>query len=115
MWIRDRLAGESSTYSLFFTIVSELSAGCIIKIGFPDDFVFDSESVPAKVEGLQSTVEHYDSTAIKSISVTNACTTQKNSGEKFTWEIVNAKNLSLIHICRCRRLLTCRSRWSPYH
>eukprot|EP00826_Nyctotherus_ovalis_P048873 TRINITY_DN580_c0_g1_i1.p4 TRINITY_DN580_c0_g1~~TRINITY_DN580_c0_g1_i1.p4 ORF type:complete len:132 (+),score=54.54 TRINITY_DN580_c0_g1_i1:33-428(+) len=24
-------------------------------------------------------------------------------------------NLSLIHICRCRRLLTCRSRWSPYH
>eukprot|EP00826_Nyctotherus_ovalis_P023532 TRINITY_DN18081_c0_g1_i1.p1 TRINITY_DN18081_c0_g1~~TRINITY_DN18081_c0_g1_i1.p1 ORF type:complete len:123 (-),score=8.31 TRINITY_DN18081_c0_g1_i1:17-385(-) len=21
--------------------------------------------------------------------------------------------LSLIHICRCRRLLTCRSRWSP--
>eukprot|EP00826_Nyctotherus_ovalis_P021744 TRINITY_DN17079_c0_g1_i1.p1 TRINITY_DN17079_c0_g1~~TRINITY_DN17079_c0_g1_i1.p1 ORF type:complete len:154 (+),score=9.54 TRINITY_DN17079_c0_g1_i1:98-559(+) len=25
------------------------------------------------------------------------------------------KGLSLIHICRCRRLLTCRSRWSPYH
>eukprot|EP00826_Nyctotherus_ovalis_P043861 TRINITY_DN4676_c0_g1_i2.p1 TRINITY_DN4676_c0_g1~~TRINITY_DN4676_c0_g1_i2.p1 ORF type:complete len:185 (-),score=75.36 TRINITY_DN4676_c0_g1_i2:15-569(-) len=25
------------------------------------------------------------------------------------------KELSLIHICRCRRLLTCRSRWSPYH
>eukprot|EP00826_Nyctotherus_ovalis_P023598 TRINITY_DN18148_c0_g1_i1.p1 TRINITY_DN18148_c0_g1~~TRINITY_DN18148_c0_g1_i1.p1 ORF type:complete len:119 (+),score=30.05 TRINITY_DN18148_c0_g1_i1:90-446(+) len=23
--------------------------------------------------------------------------------------------LSLIHICRCRRPLTCRSRWSPYH
>ena len=23
--------------------------------------------------------------------------------------------LSLIHICRCRRLLTCRSRWSPSH
>ena len=22
--------------------------------------------------------------------------------------------LSLIHICRCRRLHTCRSRWSPY-
>eukprot|EP00826_Nyctotherus_ovalis_P022885 TRINITY_DN17665_c0_g1_i1.p1 TRINITY_DN17665_c0_g1~~TRINITY_DN17665_c0_g1_i1.p1 ORF type:complete len:215 (-),score=42.06 TRINITY_DN17665_c0_g1_i1:18-662(-) len=26
-----------------------------------------------------------------------------------------AIDLSLIHICRCRRLLTCRSRWSPYH
>eukprot|EP00826_Nyctotherus_ovalis_P011022 TRINITY_DN12876_c0_g2_i8.p5 TRINITY_DN12876_c0_g2~~TRINITY_DN12876_c0_g2_i8.p5 ORF type:complete len:131 (+),score=42.29 TRINITY_DN12876_c0_g2_i8:944-1336(+) len=25
------------------------------------------------------------------------------------------QHLSLIHICRCRRLLTCRSRWSPYH
>ena len=24
-------------------------------------------------------------------------------------------SLSLIHIWRCRRLLTCRSRWSPYH
>ena len=23
--------------------------------------------------------------------------------------------LSLIHICRCRRHLTCRSRWSPSH
>ena len=26
-----------------------------------------------------------------------------------------AEGLSLIHIWRCRRLLTCRSRWSPYH
>eukprot|EP00826_Nyctotherus_ovalis_P002112 TRINITY_DN10399_c0_g1_i3.p1 TRINITY_DN10399_c0_g1~~TRINITY_DN10399_c0_g1_i3.p1 ORF type:complete len:245 (+),score=35.99 TRINITY_DN10399_c0_g1_i3:224-958(+) len=24
-----------------------------------------------------------------------------------------SQHLSLIHICRCRRLLTCRSRWSP--
>ena len=24
-------------------------------------------------------------------------------------------SLSLIHICRCRRRLRCRSRWSPYH
>ena len=23
--------------------------------------------------------------------------------------------LSLIHICRCRRYSLCRSRWSPYH
>eukprot|EP00826_Nyctotherus_ovalis_P016995 TRINITY_DN14965_c0_g1_i2.p1 TRINITY_DN14965_c0_g1~~TRINITY_DN14965_c0_g1_i2.p1 ORF type:complete len:109 (+),score=12.52 TRINITY_DN14965_c0_g1_i2:49-375(+) len=23
--------------------------------------------------------------------------------------------LSLIHICRCRRSTLCRSRWSPYH
>eukprot|EP00826_Nyctotherus_ovalis_P008116 TRINITY_DN12095_c0_g1_i1.p1 TRINITY_DN12095_c0_g1~~TRINITY_DN12095_c0_g1_i1.p1 ORF type:complete len:201 (-),score=41.92 TRINITY_DN12095_c0_g1_i1:17-619(-) len=25
------------------------------------------------------------------------------------------ENLSLIHICRCRRYAVCRSRWSPYH
>eukprot|EP00826_Nyctotherus_ovalis_P005160 TRINITY_DN11158_c0_g1_i20.p1 TRINITY_DN11158_c0_g1~~TRINITY_DN11158_c0_g1_i20.p1 ORF type:complete len:243 (-),score=40.63 TRINITY_DN11158_c0_g1_i20:22-690(-) len=25
------------------------------------------------------------------------------------------KDLSLIHICRCRRIERCRSRWSPYH
>eukprot|EP00826_Nyctotherus_ovalis_P059774 TRINITY_DN8342_c0_g1_i5.p2 TRINITY_DN8342_c0_g1~~TRINITY_DN8342_c0_g1_i5.p2 ORF type:complete len:187 (+),score=0.94 TRINITY_DN8342_c0_g1_i5:238-798(+) len=25
------------------------------------------------------------------------------------------KTLSLIHICRCRRIERCRSRWSPYH
>eukprot|EP00826_Nyctotherus_ovalis_P015517 TRINITY_DN14423_c0_g3_i1.p1 TRINITY_DN14423_c0_g3~~TRINITY_DN14423_c0_g3_i1.p1 ORF type:complete len:249 (+),score=63.16 TRINITY_DN14423_c0_g3_i1:107-853(+) len=44
------------------------------------------------------------------------------------WEIVDSftkqartyirmteKNLSLIHICRCRRYAVCRSRWSPYH
>ena len=30
-------------------------------------------------------------------------------------DVYNALGLSLIHICRCRRLLTCRSRWSPYH
>eukprot|EP00826_Nyctotherus_ovalis_P036747 TRINITY_DN3284_c0_g1_i8.p2 TRINITY_DN3284_c0_g1~~TRINITY_DN3284_c0_g1_i8.p2 ORF type:complete len:132 (-),score=30.78 TRINITY_DN3284_c0_g1_i8:20-415(-) len=24
-------------------------------------------------------------------------------------------HLSLIHICRCRRIERCRSRWSPYH
>ena len=29
-------------------------------------------------------------------------------------ELFSAKQLSLIHIWRCRRLLTCRSRWSPY-
>eukprot|EP00826_Nyctotherus_ovalis_P039282 TRINITY_DN3766_c0_g1_i5.p1 TRINITY_DN3766_c0_g1~~TRINITY_DN3766_c0_g1_i5.p1 ORF type:complete len:204 (+),score=34.59 TRINITY_DN3766_c0_g1_i5:152-763(+) len=26
-----------------------------------------------------------------------------------------AQVLSLIHICRCRRIERCRSRWSPYH
>ena len=28
---------------------------------------------------------------------------------------VDLSRLSLIHICRCRRIERCRSRWSPYH
>eukprot|EP00826_Nyctotherus_ovalis_P024321 TRINITY_DN18827_c0_g1_i1.p1 TRINITY_DN18827_c0_g1~~TRINITY_DN18827_c0_g1_i1.p1 ORF type:complete len:307 (+),score=63.07 TRINITY_DN18827_c0_g1_i1:45-965(+) len=29
--------------------------------------------------------------------------------------ITYSNNLSLIHICRCRRYAVCKSRWSPYH
>eukprot|EP00826_Nyctotherus_ovalis_P058184 TRINITY_DN7982_c0_g1_i24.p1 TRINITY_DN7982_c0_g1~~TRINITY_DN7982_c0_g1_i24.p1 ORF type:complete len:186 (+),score=35.72 TRINITY_DN7982_c0_g1_i24:137-694(+) len=29
--------------------------------------------------------------------------------------IIQLFDLSLIHICRCRRYAVCRSRWSPYH
>eukprot|EP00826_Nyctotherus_ovalis_P065763 TRINITY_DN9675_c0_g1_i4.p1 TRINITY_DN9675_c0_g1~~TRINITY_DN9675_c0_g1_i4.p1 ORF type:complete len:276 (-),score=49.88 TRINITY_DN9675_c0_g1_i4:16-843(-) len=32
-----------------------------------------------------------------------------------TWNINLTSDLSLIHICRCRRSTLCRSRWSPYH
>eukprot|EP00826_Nyctotherus_ovalis_P043909 TRINITY_DN4687_c0_g4_i5.p1 TRINITY_DN4687_c0_g4~~TRINITY_DN4687_c0_g4_i5.p1 ORF type:complete len:162 (-),score=23.58 TRINITY_DN4687_c0_g4_i5:27-512(-) len=32
-----------------------------------------------------------------------------------TLKIYVMYNLSLIHICRCRRYAVCRSRWSPYH
>eukprot|EP00826_Nyctotherus_ovalis_P040410 TRINITY_DN3986_c0_g1_i9.p3 TRINITY_DN3986_c0_g1~~TRINITY_DN3986_c0_g1_i9.p3 ORF type:complete len:135 (+),score=25.36 TRINITY_DN3986_c0_g1_i9:605-1009(+) len=30
-------------------------------------------------------------------------------------ELRTGMDLSLIHICRCRRSTLCRSRWSPYH
>eukprot|EP00826_Nyctotherus_ovalis_P014220 TRINITY_DN1393_c0_g1_i1.p1 TRINITY_DN1393_c0_g1~~TRINITY_DN1393_c0_g1_i1.p1 ORF type:complete len:469 (+),score=87.59 TRINITY_DN1393_c0_g1_i1:195-1601(+) len=30
-------------------------------------------------------------------------------------EVYSVITLSLIHICRCRRIERCRSRWSPYH
>eukprot|EP00826_Nyctotherus_ovalis_P058177 TRINITY_DN7980_c0_g1_i6.p1 TRINITY_DN7980_c0_g1~~TRINITY_DN7980_c0_g1_i6.p1 ORF type:complete len:214 (+),score=33.67 TRINITY_DN7980_c0_g1_i6:198-839(+) len=32
-----------------------------------------------------------------------------------TLKLDNDSDLSLIHICRCRRYAVCRSRWSPYH
>eukprot|EP00826_Nyctotherus_ovalis_P033829 TRINITY_DN2758_c0_g6_i2.p1 TRINITY_DN2758_c0_g6~~TRINITY_DN2758_c0_g6_i2.p1 ORF type:complete len:180 (-),score=39.02 TRINITY_DN2758_c0_g6_i2:20-559(-) len=31
------------------------------------------------------------------------------------FEFAGYRDLSLIHICRCRRYAVCRSRWSPYH
>ena len=37
------------------------------------------------------------------------------TGKEHKKETDHSVALSLIHICRCRRLLTCRSRWSPYH
>eukprot|EP00826_Nyctotherus_ovalis_P012334 TRINITY_DN13250_c0_g1_i1.p1 TRINITY_DN13250_c0_g1~~TRINITY_DN13250_c0_g1_i1.p1 ORF type:complete len:120 (-),score=19.25 TRINITY_DN13250_c0_g1_i1:25-384(-) len=33
----------------------------------------------------------------------------------FKMHSYTVSNLSLIHICRCRRYAVCRSRWSPYH
>ena len=39
-------------------------------------------------------------------------TTSKEGSRRANYPILT---LSLIHIWRCRRLLTCRSRWSPYH
>eukprot|EP00826_Nyctotherus_ovalis_P024488 TRINITY_DN18934_c0_g1_i1.p1 TRINITY_DN18934_c0_g1~~TRINITY_DN18934_c0_g1_i1.p1 ORF type:complete len:167 (+),score=38.27 TRINITY_DN18934_c0_g1_i1:86-586(+) len=38
----------------------------------------------------------------------------KGSKAKYSGSDFNV-NLSLIHICRCRRYAVCRSRWSPYH
>ena len=40
----------------------------------------------------------------------------RNSQYNITYNVLyTVIMLSLIHIWRCRRLLTCRSRWSPYH
>eukprot|EP00826_Nyctotherus_ovalis_P052230 TRINITY_DN6597_c0_g2_i1.p2 TRINITY_DN6597_c0_g2~~TRINITY_DN6597_c0_g2_i1.p2 ORF type:complete len:111 (+),score=13.27 TRINITY_DN6597_c0_g2_i1:989-1321(+) len=41
------------------------------------------------------------------------CTSKGHLNSKLIQRLLYG--LSLIHICRCRRLLTCRSRWSPYH
>eukprot|EP00826_Nyctotherus_ovalis_P028798 TRINITY_DN22704_c0_g3_i1.p2 TRINITY_DN22704_c0_g3~~TRINITY_DN22704_c0_g3_i1.p2 ORF type:complete len:113 (+),score=43.95 TRINITY_DN22704_c0_g3_i1:467-805(+) len=39
----------------------------------------------------------------------------KEINEKIEEEKNVLLDLSLIHICRCRRYAVCRSRWSPYH
>eukprot|EP00826_Nyctotherus_ovalis_P016135 TRINITY_DN1464_c0_g1_i2.p1 TRINITY_DN1464_c0_g1~~TRINITY_DN1464_c0_g1_i2.p1 ORF type:complete len:291 (-),score=41.68 TRINITY_DN1464_c0_g1_i2:21-893(-) len=39
----------------------------------------------------------------------------KLEDQEITQSVLKALYLSLIHICRCRRIERCRSRWSPYH
>eukprot|EP00826_Nyctotherus_ovalis_P028497 TRINITY_DN2250_c0_g1_i3.p1 TRINITY_DN2250_c0_g1~~TRINITY_DN2250_c0_g1_i3.p1 ORF type:complete len:290 (-),score=66.59 TRINITY_DN2250_c0_g1_i3:21-890(-) len=49
---------------------------------------------------------------------TNTIQTATTSSIQFKTSAKNlftVYNLSLIHICRCRRYAVCRSRWSPYH
>eukprot|EP00826_Nyctotherus_ovalis_P007306 TRINITY_DN11811_c0_g1_i3.p1 TRINITY_DN11811_c0_g1~~TRINITY_DN11811_c0_g1_i3.p1 ORF type:complete len:175 (-),score=40.22 TRINITY_DN11811_c0_g1_i3:13-537(-) len=40
---------------------------------------------------------------------------QKYAGMVSSLDPCTLRCLSLIHICRCRRIERCRSRWSPYH
>ena len=59
------------------------------------------------------------------VEQTSSIFTQCSAGPKIIWGFAitwrwvnsseNVKDLSLIHIWRCRRSTLCRSRWSPYH
>eukprot|EP00826_Nyctotherus_ovalis_P000895 TRINITY_DN10075_c0_g1_i2.p1 TRINITY_DN10075_c0_g1~~TRINITY_DN10075_c0_g1_i2.p1 ORF type:complete len:163 (-),score=6.19 TRINITY_DN10075_c0_g1_i2:35-523(-) len=59
--------------------------------------------IETEIQNLQTFYDYNTQSAFKAIE----------GGKCLTFDSI--KNLSLIHICRCRRLLTCRSRWSPYH
>eukprot|EP00826_Nyctotherus_ovalis_P000964 TRINITY_DN10094_c0_g1_i3.p1 TRINITY_DN10094_c0_g1~~TRINITY_DN10094_c0_g1_i3.p1 ORF type:complete len:165 (-),score=37.07 TRINITY_DN10094_c0_g1_i3:12-506(-) len=48
----------------------------------------------------------------KVLRLNSRCVKSVAGGESHT---VALMDLSLIHICRCRRYAVCRSRWSPYH
>ena len=53
--------------------------------------------------------------AIRSVTVLQSWEETKTFSTLLFVSSLARKLLSLIHIWRCRRLLTCRSRWSPYH
>eukprot|EP00826_Nyctotherus_ovalis_P056668 TRINITY_DN7699_c0_g1_i1.p1 TRINITY_DN7699_c0_g1~~TRINITY_DN7699_c0_g1_i1.p1 ORF type:complete len:145 (+),score=24.89 TRINITY_DN7699_c0_g1_i1:281-715(+) len=50
-----------------------------------------------------------DKKSMRHIELDCGCSVLKNDRDYLFLD------LSLIHICRCRRYAVCRSRWSPYH
>eukprot|EP00826_Nyctotherus_ovalis_P014957 TRINITY_DN14213_c0_g1_i7.p2 TRINITY_DN14213_c0_g1~~TRINITY_DN14213_c0_g1_i7.p2 ORF type:complete len:196 (+),score=54.77 TRINITY_DN14213_c0_g1_i7:733-1320(+) len=65
---------------------------------------------PAKEEApkVETESNDFDEEMILPSSARNPLLVPSNQPEP-----LDTFKLSLIHICRCRRLLTCRSRWSP--
>ena len=63
---------------------------------------------------LEKIEEHGLSSIIPSIKAVRL-TMDREGIRKLAAEDLSIPPLSLIHICRCRRRLRCRSRWSPYH
>eukprot|EP00826_Nyctotherus_ovalis_P038124 TRINITY_DN3552_c0_g1_i3.p1 TRINITY_DN3552_c0_g1~~TRINITY_DN3552_c0_g1_i3.p1 ORF type:complete len:228 (-),score=42.74 TRINITY_DN3552_c0_g1_i3:22-705(-) len=59
---------------------------------------------------LKDTIKEVEEAKEKSREITS-----KSLIHSIDMAIRQEVNLSLIHICRCRRYAVCRSRWSPYH
>eukprot|EP00826_Nyctotherus_ovalis_P030304 TRINITY_DN2413_c0_g1_i7.p1 TRINITY_DN2413_c0_g1~~TRINITY_DN2413_c0_g1_i7.p1 ORF type:complete len:313 (-),score=95.70 TRINITY_DN2413_c0_g1_i7:19-957(-) len=72
---------------------------------------FTQEIVQLKenIRQMSKTLEENEANTQKS-EITLEDLKEKNKKNKLKIE-----ELSLIHICRCRRYAVCRSRWSPYH
>ena len=60
--------------------------------------------------GVSGKFEYWLGT-VEKVMKTRCAVKNMNNGMRYAVPL----NLSLIHICRCRRRLRCRSRWSPYH
>eukprot|EP00826_Nyctotherus_ovalis_P008755 TRINITY_DN12274_c0_g2_i1.p1 TRINITY_DN12274_c0_g2~~TRINITY_DN12274_c0_g2_i1.p1 ORF type:complete len:161 (+),score=21.41 TRINITY_DN12274_c0_g2_i1:61-543(+) len=83
--------------------------------GKSEDGSYLRKNVKATVPRPFKMLERQKSQCIKQKDILN----QKAAEEEY---LINYKfvakpvpELSLIHICRCRRYAVCRSRWSPYH
>ena len=60
-------------------------------------------------------VDMYDLLDFKKDAYELRCQIGNRSDKKTLKRLGILKDLSLIHIWRCRRRRECRSRWSPYH
>eukprot|EP00826_Nyctotherus_ovalis_P010344 TRINITY_DN12737_c0_g4_i1.p1 TRINITY_DN12737_c0_g4~~TRINITY_DN12737_c0_g4_i1.p1 ORF type:complete len:121 (-),score=14.45 TRINITY_DN12737_c0_g4_i1:1-363(-) len=81
--------------------------------------LYELEEKMSAVESIRKKIywnkllEYTKSRQIKKIQREFIAKTRKNLLTKRYF--IKWLNLSLIHICRCRRIERCRSRWSPYH
>ena len=73
-----------------------------------DEFVFITQNYADKLTGMGYSVVSVES------GETTEPTVVPEPAPAFT-DVPADAYLSLIHICRCRRIERCRSRWSPYH
>eukprot|EP00826_Nyctotherus_ovalis_P010372 TRINITY_DN12740_c0_g2_i3.p1 TRINITY_DN12740_c0_g2~~TRINITY_DN12740_c0_g2_i3.p1 ORF type:complete len:280 (-),score=83.89 TRINITY_DN12740_c0_g2_i3:30-869(-) len=100
-----RQVGHSAVYNLIQSSKS-----------YVEVFESRNEQTAAKIDIKQSKEENVEKQLAELQSQLRAELKEYKEG-KGAKQIVTdlVERLSLIHICRCRRLLTCRSRWSPYH
>ena len=91
-----RIAGDLTTCTASFTIVTPLAAGSKIRINFPDDFLYNQDNSVASVAGYNSiTVALYDGTtgSIKSITINDAVSADGlPASTKLTFSISNIRN-----------------------
>ena len=68
-------------------------------------------------QSFRGSISWFDEEPLAAASVGQVHKAKLVTGEDVVVKVVKAehKELSLIHIRRCRRRLRCRSRWSPYH
>eukprot|EP00826_Nyctotherus_ovalis_P002999 TRINITY_DN105_c0_g1_i1.p1 TRINITY_DN105_c0_g1~~TRINITY_DN105_c0_g1_i1.p1 ORF type:complete len:350 (-),score=81.53 TRINITY_DN105_c0_g1_i1:22-1071(-) len=78
-----------------------------------EDSVKNGFDIKRKNEIARTNTERYDSNEEQSKGAPYRDNVKEGMVRKY--EVKALPNLSLIHICRCRRYAVCRSRWSPYH
>mgnify|MGYP003307573631 CR=1 FL=1 len=93
-----------STLDSYFNQVAS-SFSLELELPVPWQMIDDIQTAELKREAVRQVVSQGNQTVLRRLVNLLAGTDAARSVEA----------LSLIHICRCRRIERCRSRWSPYH
>eukprot|EP00826_Nyctotherus_ovalis_P008682 TRINITY_DN12253_c0_g1_i10.p2 TRINITY_DN12253_c0_g1~~TRINITY_DN12253_c0_g1_i10.p2 ORF type:complete len:161 (+),score=19.92 TRINITY_DN12253_c0_g1_i10:356-838(+) len=111
-----RIKDQLTLYKLMYAALHILIlAAAIYKFACKSELTLAMGLIPVRpIDWL--TLVNYVQVIVWAISIaTRHISHLLTSHNKPSSKCYGVLGLSLIHICRCRRLLTCRSRWSPYH